>query len=474
MSTETKTHATANFQWECQPTAAAIVQTLVDNFCAESPAAQQLKERLLRETGTRLADWVDHIAIGEQLDTAALAEAGFTFGEIEGVPVAEHAGGMFPSLRLDGTRFGLGIKTESVGDFLTANSLKDTPVHGAPWSRLRSARIASDGDTALWVVERHGYRGFTPRDPSANEVAANLHHEEAFRCRRRRFDHDADSFDHAMTLAAAAVADLGVDRACDLFFSAERDYWMSRNRAGRLQRARQDTLGLGWGNHDHHTYRSSREHFHRLIELMETLGVTCRERFYAGIEAGWGAQVMEQPACKIMVFADVDLSPEEVTGDFAHGPLPTWSRPPRRTRNPNLGETRPRDLGTVGLWCALHGEAVLQAGMHHLEAQFDFAGAREQLESEGIKSMDPFTDFPFLRQSFTQGEIWPVEPQRLAAALAGGYITEREAAQFATRGAIGSHLEVLERNEGYKGFNQTGISQIIRRTDPRTHAAAGA
>jgi hypothetical protein len=112
--------------------------------------------------------------------------------------------------------------------------------------------------------------------------------------------------------------------------------------------------------------------------------------------------------------------------------------------------------------------------MHHLEAQFDFAGAREQLESEGIKSMDPFTNFPFLRQSFTQGEIWPVEPQRLAAALAGGYITEREAAQFATRGAIGSHLEVLERNEGYKGFNQTGISQIIRRTDPRTHAAAGA
>ena len=35
-------------------------------------------------------------------------------------------------------------------------------------------------------------------------------------------------------------------------------------------------------------------------------------------------------------------------------------------------------------------------------------------------------------------------------------------------GAIGSHLEILERNDGYKGFNQTGISQIIRRTDPRT------
>jgi hypothetical protein len=260
-----------------------------------------------------------------------------------------------------------------------------------------------------------------------------------------------------MKLATAAANDLGVDRACDLFFRAEREYWMSRNRAGRLQRARQDALGLGWGNHDHHTYRSSREQFHRLVELMEAFGLTSRERFYAGIEAGWGAQVMEQPACQVMVFADVDLSPEEVAGDFAHGQL------------------RPRDqLGTVGLWCALHGEAALQAGMHHLEAQFDFTGAREQLERDGVKSMEPFTNFPFLRQSFTQGENWLVEPQRIAAALAAGYITEEQAAQFATRGAIGSHLEVLERNDGYKGFNQTGISQIIRHTDPRTQAAAGA
>ena len=473
MSTETKSPPAANFQWECQPAAATLVQSLVDKFCAESPTAERWKERLLRETGTRLVDWIDHIAIGEELDTAELADAGFTFTEIEGVPLAEHAGGMFPSLRLDGTRFGLGVKVESVDDFLHANKTSNAPVHGASWSRFRSARIASQGDTALWAVERHGYRGFTPSDPSADEVAAILHHEEAFRCRQRRFDDDVEGFDHAMNLAAAAVTDLGIDRACDLFFRAEREYWMSRNRAGRLQRARQDALGLGWGNHDHHTYRSSRECFCRLIELLESLGMRCRERFYAGVEAGWGAQVMEQPACQVMVFADVDLSPDEVAGDFAHGELPTWSRL-SETRDSSLGETRPRDLGTVGLWCALHGEAVLQAGMHHLEAQFDFEASREQLDANGVQSMDPFTDFSFLRQSFTQSEIWPVEPRRLQAALAAGYITHQQASQFATRGAIGSHLEVLERNDGYKGFNQTGISQIIRRTDPRAQVAAGA
>ena len=458
MTTETKTAVEQAFHWECQPAAAALIDKLINDFCRSSSAALRLKEKLLRKTGTRLADWVDHIALEEStIDRGALVDAGFSFGDSDGVPVAEHACGMFPLLRLDGRRFGLGIKTESVSDFLSANGLKDTPIHGKPWSRFRSARIAADAECELWIVERHGYRGFHPCDLTSEEIAALLHHEEAFRCRRRRFDREADGFEHAMKIAAAATADLGVDRACDLFFRAERDYWMSRNRAGRLQRARQDVLGLGWGNHDHHTYRSSRAHFPRLIALLESLGVTCRERFYAGIEAGWGAQVMEQPNCQVMVFADVDLSPEEVAGDFAHGQLP------------------PRDhLGTVGLWCALHGEAVLQAGMHHLEAQFDFEGARDQLARDGIQSMDPFTYFPYLRQSFTQGETWPVEPQRIAAALAAGYVTHEQADQFAARGAIGSHLEVLERNEGYKGFNQTGISQIIRRTDPRAQVAAGA
>ena len=66
--------------------------------------------------------------------------------------------------------------------------------------------------------------------------------------------------------------------------------------------------------------------------------------------------------------------------------------------------------GTVGLWCALHGEAILQAGMHHLECQFDFAALKDQLEKqENVSVMKPFTDFSYLRQAFTEGEIWPVE-----------------------------------------------------------------
>ena len=53
---------------------------------------------------------------------------------------------------------------------------------------------------------------------------------------------------------------------------------------------------------------------------------------------------------------------------------------------------------------------------HHLEAQFDFEAARTQLRRQGVMTMEPFTEFPHLRQVFTQGEIWMVEPSRLAAA----------------------------------------------------------
>ena len=81
--------------------------------------------------------------------------------------------------------------------------------------------------------------------------------------------------------------------------------------------------------------------------------------------------------------------------------------------------------------------------------------------------MTPFTDFPHLKQAFTKGEMWPVDPSTNRAALADGLITAEQADQFRRDGALGSHLEILERNDGYKGFNQTGISEIITRTDPR-------
>jgi len=133
-------------------------------------------------------------------------------------------------------------------------------------------------------------------------------------------------------------------------------------------------------------------------------------------------------------------------------------------------------LRTVGLWCALHGDSFLQAGMHHLEARFDFARLRDQLAVEGVTTMKPFSDFAFLKQAFTEGERWPVQPERVALLLQSGLITPEQADGFTKSGALGSHLENLQRKGGFKGFNQQAVSAIIAATDPRklqeAHATA--
>ena len=92
---------------------------------------------------------------------------------------------------------------------------------------------------------------------------------------------------------------------------------------------------------------------------------------------------------------------------------------------------------------------------------------KEDLNNLGIKVMDPFSNFPYLKQAFTQGEIWAVNPSKVESLLSKGLISKTQADQFISKGALGSHLENLERKEGYKGFNKNNVSVIIKKTDPR-------
>ncbi|MEO1008122.1 MAG: hypothetical protein AAFX79_06125 [Planctomycetota bacterium] len=473
MPTSTAADALTQYQWEPQPEAQALVNRLLARARAACPQIENLAGRMLDETATRFQDWVDFIEVEDDAGIRDdLDRVGFEAAERPGAEQAfHHPGGIFPMmlLRRGGGADRVGLKVDSVADFLHAwpvmldpaatgrSAEVDATIEGGPGTTLRMARAFAGGGWELWAVERHGDRGFETRATQPAFAAAWLRHAEAIYNRRRDFEDAADGFAHAMDLVDAAIGDLGRDAACDLFFEGERRYWMRRNTAARVQYARQCRLGLGWANHDHHTYRSSREQFPRLVALLEKLGFYCRERFYAGAEAGWGAQVLEQDETGIVIFADVDMSPEEVTGDFAHAGFA-----------PREGD----ELGTVGLWVALHGEAAMQAGMHHLECMFDHHALVEQLQGEsGIATMDPFTTFPYLRQAFTEGERWIVPSHRLKPLLDRGTISREQAELFATKGAVGSHLENLERNDGYKGFNQTGVSDIIARTDARKLAA---
>lgn len=448
----------AQYVWAPQPAAAQLIGTQLANFRRENPEIERFACRLLEQTGTRLVDWVDALVLplgnAWGVRSEDLAVSGFVSSDVN-PSIWENRQGMFPAVVLDtakhvGSQYKLMFRCENVEDVCRKFPASSGAIAGAPGSAFRRVEVSRHNNVSLVAVERHGYRGFEPREETAQKISAARLHRNAFEHRLRNFDTDEEGFQHATQLIREALSDLGADRACDLFFAAERDYWMSRNLAARTQYKLQQELGLGWANHDHHTFRSSRVCFHLLVEALETLGFHCRERFYAGADAGWGAQVMQQSQAGYVVFADVDMSADEVSGDFAHQGLP-----------------KREQLGTVGLWCQLHGESFLQAGMHHLECQFDFDAATVRLASEGVETMPPFTDFPFLRQAFTQGEVWQIDPRRIQTALDAGQITKSQARQFENHGAIGSHLEILERNDGYKGFNQTGVSDIIARTDPR-------
>ncbi|NNC87806.1 MAG: hypothetical protein HKN82_05010 [Akkermansiaceae bacterium] len=445
-------HDLTRFQWEPCPQGQRIVDDLIDEFLSHSPEGRDLAGAMKDRAGTRFLDWLDHLVTPREHLVADLEAAGFTpGGEHDGRRIFEHHGAIFPRILVKaGVARAAAVKVDSVADFLATHTLP-VDIEGPPHGILRRARAWARPEAELWVVERHGHRGFEvpPVDPAA--AVAAQEHRDAFRRRPRDFPNDDEAFEAIHGLLDASIATLGRDWTADLWFAAEREFWMRRNRAARVQKARQDALGLGWANHDHHTYRCRRATFERVIAVFEKLGCTCRERFYAGAAAGWGAQVLEQPATGIVIFADVDMDSSEVTGDFAH-----------------LGFPDREELGTVGLWCELHGESILEAGMHHLECQFDFDSLRDQMQAEaGISMMKPFTDFDFLRQQFTEGERWAIRPERIERLLRRGQITAGEAEQFRTGGAIGSHLENLERNDGFKGFNQTGINEIILATDPR-------
>src|SRR5207247_5729003 len=223
------------------------------------------------------------------------------------------------------------------------------------------------------------------------QAEAFLKARELWHTRPRVFSEDTDGYWSAHATLDRIIGMVARDLACHVVFDGERAYWQRRNRAAQFQKQRQDRLGLGWGNHDHHTFRSSREHFLDLMRVMEKLGFERRERYYAGAQAGWGAQILEQPVEGIVAFCDVDLEPEETEVDFSRQLLPPSKR-----------------LGTIGLWVGLHGESFLEAGLHHLECRFDHQLLREHLAAQGAGTMKRCCESRVLEQAFREGDRWRV------------------------------------------------------------------
>lgn len=438
----------SELKWKVYPEQEKLIRRQLTNgfsFCKE---ANDYQTSLHEFTGVRLRDIVDYITIPvKDITKDELSALGWV--QHPGEDFLRHDGGSFPKIQLN-KKLVIGFRVESISVFLQALHL-DRVIIGKEYGTTRTCKIWENAMTEFWVVERNGYDGLDFSKMHTDEqIRMSRIHFMNFRARKRFFNQKNEAFAYTHALIDRAVADIGKDWSCALFLKAEREYWENRNYAGRVQKARQDLYGIGWANQDHHTYDNSREYFHEVIAILEKLGFECRERFYAGQHAGWGSQILEQPVVGSVVFADIDLAHDELEGDFAHRRLNSLPQ-----------------LKRAGLWTELHGESMLEAGLNHLECMFDNKKLRQIFTSLGIQMMDPFSDFKHLYQELTVGEWWPILPGRIDELEGSGLITKEQAEDFRLNGAIGSHFENLERNFGFKGFNQPGIDSVLRVIDPR-------
>lgn len=432
---------------------------MVRSFLNGNHYADAVRGEIENTSSTRFIDWVDSMEIPKGTATGQdLMGLGYVKAQaigLEGEVYRHHGGAFFQIMLRDDRHHNLSLKVDDLERFLAANHQTEKRILGERNAPLRTVELNIENDHSLFAVERHGSITFDVHqaiDLKEYTDALNI-----LSSRKRTVEDDADGMEELRDRIEALHDTLAPARLADAFFRAERAYWLSRNRAGMVQFRRQELLGLGWGNHDHHTFRCSRENFGKVIAIFEEMGLTKRERFFAGAQAGWGAQVMEQPDSGLVVFADVDLGAEEGHTDFV------------------AQELEPLDkLGTVGLWVGLHGESVLDSGMHHLAVGSDFNGMREDLGAREVVSMNPFSNFDFLKQSFTEAEQWMPPKGRMDRLVASNYVSEKQATRFVEYGAVGSHLEIVQRDLGFRGFNQDSVSAIIRMTDPLKRSDIGA
>jgi hypothetical protein len=225
----------------------------------------------------------------------------------------------------------------------------------------------------------------------------------------------------------AAAADLGNSWASALFLCAEREYWASRCDAGYLSFRRQSQFGLGWSNVEYHAYECSRKHFHQYVRLFEMLGFQSQGMTIveqpdrpSSESTGGGALTMKHPTLGAVVSLRVDMASTDANGGFGHVRLSpaTWH-------------------GHSGLWCALHGESILDGGMSHIAARYDVASVRNLFEQEDVELLRSFGFH------FTKSDRRAVDPRRVYALERQGHITRDLAEEFRMNGATATHLAIV-------------------------------
>lgn len=417
------------FLWQSYPKAQAFLDQQLSRFLIPSQKRLSLHSPLqetirLRDEaaaiGIRFFDLLEHVKLASPSSVRTLLEhQGFSLEKRVGKTqrVYRHSEALFPALILEEVRME------------NSSTLLEIAVKSENLEHLKKVRGYTEtvGDN-----EKISLKG--PDDYTLTFVGKEEDSQNPFGVYRdthiRLLEDPEEGFDKTVDLVREVVAQIGKERAAYEWAQAEVRFWEARNRAATLQGNRQREIGLGWANKDHITYRNSKAFFPRTIEILEYLGFEKRERLDA---EEFTAQVMEHKVLGISAFVDVD--------------------PPEQ-----------KEFGTVGLWVKLHGESMLSAGLHHMAARYDFLKVQEVLKKQGVHFRPPFSNFEDLKQVFTEGEKRPISERRARRLFQEGIVTENQMRDYITEGAVYTHLENIQRGNGFKGFNQRSVNKTLRDT----------
>ena len=406
--------------------AGQFVSSVLAAAQARLPELARLGDTLRAACAIRLRDMVDHIIV--PLGERAQEQAGW---RPDRANIWRHPNAAFPPVIAGGAP-GLAFRVERLERLLLALQI-ETSASAPNGSPLRRAVLFEGDSVVLHAVERNGSADLEHTGvPGIRKLRRAAIHQQVFRTRRRFFRSTENGLNHTERLVEAAVADLGQQWACHLFLRAEREYWLSRCEAGVLQKRRQDRAGVGWCTLNYLVYCSSRENFHRVSRVFQRLGYQCGEIIRSERLPLWSAQVFEhvsgmQPA----LLVEVDLADESDCTSAALQPL-TWH-------------------GPAGLWCAMHGESLLEGGVSRLCARYDIAALSQLVARDGMELTGPCADTARLRHRFTPGQPQAVSPARIDALESGGYLARRDAETLRLNGAVATYLQAVESDGGFAG-----------------------
>src|SRR3954468_6041005 len=158
------------FVWKTQPAAARWVSRAIASLTARNPVIEKLSRNLHDFTGTRLVDWIDHLALSDEDSLGLigeLADIGYAQHGSNGESIWQHPLGMFPPVIVNGGRTGIALRCDSVEAALFAlpqvlglHRADAEQIIGARGGMYRHVVLDERSDSELWLVERHGYDGF--------------------------------------------------------------------------------------------------------------------------------------------------------------------------------------------------------------------------------------------------------------------------------------------------------------------------